>query len=391
MMTNTMISFARYEINEEQLCKAAQFIMKEDDQRQGAFNINPVSVDGEQSYRQHTIKINTKINGKVNTDRKASMETKRAVTLAILGTALTEFGENTDITQKFRTVKRDLKTSSPDTYKIDITYLHYAALHTIEVLANSLVKGALDTADAGIDTHFKNLTSLTGITRDAFAELFGMAQHAHQAGLEARGGKLSVMTHHHQVQYQADSSTATASLNLHHTDIAQPIIAQSMTLDQILTTYCQLTDAASGITLKEASKRLPDHFLCVIKEQDAKLQCINIFKDGIKIKKIEESELNMTYFIQQLPDDTYDFFKSRPDLPLFQTNEESAKNSKLTPTTNSLYSFLSKRRLIIIPAVITVGTIFGFKSNLFTGVFNGGGLIKSFLGVVPAFMRFFKR
>ena len=213
-------AIARYEtINEEELCTAAKFIMAEDDQRQSEFNINPVSVDGKQSYRQHTIAINTKINKGVNTEKKASKATKHAVTLAILGTAFTEFGENTDLTQKFHTVKRDLKTSSPDTYKTDTTYLHYAALHTIEVLANSLVKGALDTADAGINTHFRNLTFLTGIKRDAFMELFGMAQLAHQAGLDTRKNPSNHVASHvsgsEEDAMELDTSNTSISTTYH--------------------------------------------------------------------------------------------------------------------------------------------------------------------------------
>ncbi len=179
---------ARYDtINEEHICTAAKFIMNEDDQRQSKFNaVSAASLgepEGEQNYRPHTVAINAKINGKVNTGRKASMETKRAVTLAILGTALTENGDTTEITDKFNVEEESLKAQFPENYQTNILYLHRLALHTIEVLANSFVKGALD---ATVDTHFRNLTSLTGIKRDAFMELFDMAQLAHQAGLEAQ-------------------------------------------------------------------------------------------------------------------------------------------------------------------------------------------------------------
>ncbi len=186
-------AIARYDIiNKDELCTAARFIYVEDDARQEKFNVDPMNINGEHRYHQHTVAINAKITKGVNTKRKATMDTKQAVVLAILGTAFTETGENTDITRKFWATRKKIKTSSPDIYRTDITYLHYAALHTIETLANHLVRDALGLASRLIEEKqeifFGNLSFLTGIDRDTFIELFGLARGAHQVGVDIRKG-----------------------------------------------------------------------------------------------------------------------------------------------------------------------------------------------------------
>ncbi len=174
--------FARYEFVQAedfqgQLCAAAKFIVDEDCMRQDAFK-------NSEDHRLHTTKINAKINKGVNTAKKASMETKTAVTLAILGTAVTDFGQTNAVTKKFHSVKKSLKQSNPNTYKTNAIYLHYAALHTIEALANHLVANSINQSPQQLDqsrleTYFANLTVLTGIENERFMELFGMAQEAY--------------------------------------------------------------------------------------------------------------------------------------------------------------------------------------------------------------------
>ncbi len=190
--------FAKYAIagydtiDQEQFCTAAKFIYNQDGARQDAFNTDPMNIEGEHSYHQHTVAINAKITKGVNTKKKATMDTKQAVVLAIFGTAFTENGENIEITQKFREVAKGLKISASDTYKTDTTYLHYAALHTIEALANHLVRDALGLASRLIEKrqeiYFGNLSFLTGIDHNAFIELFGLAQQTHRVGVDIRKG-----------------------------------------------------------------------------------------------------------------------------------------------------------------------------------------------------------
>ena len=394
MMMKTSMSFARYEtINEDKLCIAAKFIMAEDDIRQTKFNaVSTVSSaaserdsERDSDYRPHTVAINAKINGKVNTKRKASMETKKAVTLAILGTALTENGDVTEITQKFKAEKASLEAEYPESYQTNILYLHRLALHTIEVLANSLVIEALDTADADIDAHFRNLAFLTGIKRDAFMELFNMAQLAHQAGLDARGKEFTFATHLKD-EYQLNSSAVEASSESHYTDIPQ-----SMTLDQILKTYCDISDISPEISLEQASTLLTDKFVCVMEEQhNGSQKCIHILKNGKKAKKIKEEDHKNTYFLQFISDNKYRFIESAPNL-VFETEEPAVNKDKIVikQKKKTFYNILINRySLFIIPSVLTVGTILGIKTNLFSDVFNGG---KFFTGMPSSLMRFLKK
>lgn len=175
-------------IDESNLCRAAKFIFDKDLARMDKFNADPMNVD----YAQHTKEINTKINQGVNTARQASWDTKKAVAFAILDTALTENGNNSDITREFRAVRKRLKASSPHTYKTDSTYLHYAALHTMEALAKDVVRCYWQftdderLSDERQTIYFDNLKLLTGIDNHMFMKLFGITQNAHMIGIVSR-------------------------------------------------------------------------------------------------------------------------------------------------------------------------------------------------------------
>ena len=284
MIMFTAASVAMHDsiFDENNICVAAKFIMHEDSQRQEKFNVDPMNINGEHSYHQHTVAINAKITKGVNTKKKATMDTTQAVVMAIFGAAFTENGENIDITRKFRATRKKIKTLSPDTYRTDITYLHYAALHTIETLANHLVRDALGLASRLIEEKqeifFGNLSFLTGINRDTFIELFGLARGAYSVGIEARKAPVANPVVANSAGYLKQNLSGVSETSF----IDEPEHFEAdkhapMPLYQILQDHCGITDSALDITLEAASALLSSKFLCVITQQeDSTLKCINI-------------------------------------------------------------------------------------------------------------------
>ncbi len=195
MIVLTAATFARYDmIGQDNLCSAAKFIYDRDDQRQGEFNNRHDS-----EVNESTFVINTKLTKGVNTKKKASMATKEAVTLAMLGTAIIAAADdksNVVLRQKFNDVKSELSSLRPDTYRHSLVYQHYLALCEIEFLATDLaandwfgvVLGELDVGACTLQTKtaFANLKRLTGIDSKRFIELYGIAKQAHIKGFISR-------------------------------------------------------------------------------------------------------------------------------------------------------------------------------------------------------------
>ena len=162
----------------DNLCSGARFLAREDGARSDLFNTHPQH----KKIEGHTTNIDTFLTtGAVNKDKRASMQTKEAVALAILGTAITDKGQNTDMSAHFQTLD-----------KTHPLYFHYAALYTIESLARDLVLSNVYGSGKEPSTkrlenrqkHFGNLQFLCGIDEKSFTEWSTAAQANYQAGLK---------------------------------------------------------------------------------------------------------------------------------------------------------------------------------------------------------------